>query len=331
MESPMKRVGVVGARLKEKTVLVTGGAGFLGSWICDAIDAFGGRIVCVDNLSSGSEKNIARLLGRRNFKLVKADVQTFSSDEEIDYIFHMACIASPPLYQKYPIETLDASVLGTRNVLEIAKRKNARGIVFTSTSEVYGDAAVIPTPENYWGNVNPVGPRSVYDEGKRVAETYCRSYFQMFKTPIRTARIFNTYGPRLDVKSSSQYGRVVVKFIAQALKNEPLTVYGDGSQTRSFCYVTDLIEGLIRLLLTPGLDGEIINIGYDRETSVLDLAKLIVGLTKSESKIVFEPLPVDDPRRRRPDIGKAGKLLGWKPTTPLKEGLTKTIGFISGV
>lgn len=331
LESLKKHVGAVGAGLKDKTVLVTGGAGFLGSWICDAINAFDGRIICVDNLSSGSEKNIAHLMGRRNFQLVKADVQTFSVDEKIDYIFHMACIASPPLYQKYPIETLDTSVLGTRNVLEIAKRADVEGVVFTSTSEVYGDTTVIPTSEDYWGNVNPVGPRSIYDEGKRVAETYCRSYFQKFNMPIRIARIFNTYGPRLDVKSSSQYGRAVVKFIVQALKNEPLTVYGNGSQTRSFCYVVDLAEGLIRLLLVPRLDGEVINIGYDRETSILDLAKLIICLTKSRSEIVFEPLPVDDPRRRRPDISKARKLLGLNPTTLLEEGLTKTIDFISCV
>lgn len=325
MKSLTRSLEVVCDRLEGKTVLVTGGAGFLGSWVCDVVDAFNGKIICIDNLSSGSEENIRHLLSRGNFKYVKGDVQSFSVDEGIDYVFHMACIASPPLYQKYPIETLDTNVLGTRNVLEIARKKEVKGFLLASTSEVYGDALVLPTPEDYWGNVNPVGPRSVYDEGKRVAETYCYSYFQKFHLPVRIARIFNTYGPRLDTRSTSQYGRVVVKFIDQALHNDPLTVYGDGSQTRSFCYVTDLVEGLFRFLLEPSLDGEILNIGNDEEISILDLAKLIIESARSDSYVVFEALPRDDPRRRRPDISKAGNILGWRPKISLKEGLKKTI------
>ena len=326
-----KSLDEMAPQLEGRTVLVTGGAGFLGSWTCDLINALGGKVICVDNLISGSEENVAHLLGKKNFRLLKTDVQNFSLDDDVEYIVHMACVASPPAYQKYPIETLDTSVLGTRNVLEIAKGMNVEGILFTSTSETYGDAKVVPTPEKYWGNVNPIGPRSVYDEGKRVAETYCKSYFEKFDVPIRVARIFNTYGPRLDVRSTSQYGRVVVKFIVQALSGNPLTVYGDGTQTRSFCYVTDVIEGLFKLLLVPGIDGETVNIGSDEEISVLSLAKIISELTGADSGNVFKPLPEDDPRRRRPEINKAEKLLGWKPKVSLKEGLEKTIDWISSM
>lgn len=316
-------------KIKNNTFLITGGAGFLGSWLCDVVNAFGGRIICIDDLSSGSEENIKHLLRRENFELIRKDICEFSIDKDADYVIHAACIASPPLYQKYPIKTLDTNVLGTRNVLKFAKRMNVKGFLFTSTSEVYGDARVIPTPEDYWGNVNPIGSRSVYDEGKRVAETYCYSYFQKFGLPVRIARIFNTYGPRLDIKSTSRYGRVVVKFILQALNNEPVTVYGDGSQTRSFCYITDIIIGLFRLLLKPGLDGEVINIGNIEESSIIDLAKFIIKLTKSQSKIVFRPLPKDDPKRRKPDISKARNLLKWKPKTNLKEGLLRTISWFN--
>lgn len=307
-----------------KTFLVAGGAGFLGSWFCDTLNTLGARIICVDNLSSSLEKSISHLKNN-NFQFIKRDISKYRSTEKIDYIVNMACIASPPLYQKHPIETLDASVLGTRNLLEIARKNDARGFLLTSTSEIYGDATIIPTPEDYWGNVNPIGPRSIYDEGKRVAETYSLSYHQKYKLPIRIARIFNTYGPRLDTKLTSQYGRVIIKFIVQALNNEPLTVYGDGAQTRSFCYITDQIEGLFKLLLQPGIDGEVINLGNDDERTILDLAKLIIQLTKSKSKITFQPLPKDDPKRRRPDITRARKLLEWQPKVSLKEGLTKTI------
>jgi len=326
-ETISEHLSKYGSGIAGKSFLVTGGAGFLGSWLCDVLDAFDARIICVDNFSSGSERNISHLK-KENFQLKKGDVSRFEPKEKIDYIAHMACMASPPLYQKHPIETLDASVLGTRNMLEIARKNNVEGFLFSSTSETYGDAEVIPTPENYWGNVNPIGPRSVYDEGKRVAETYCTAYHQKYGVPTRIARIFNTYGPRLDVKSTSQYGRVVVKFINQALSNEPLTVYGDGSQTRSFCYVTDLVEGLFKLLLEPDIDGEVINIGNDQEASILNLARLIIELTESKSNITFQPLPKDDPKRRRPDITKARKILGWAPKVNLEEGLSKTIEWL---
>jgi len=309
-----------------KTFLVSGCAGFLGSWFCDVLNSFGAKIIGVDNLSSSSETNISHLK-KGNFQLIKGDICNFRTDKKIDYVVHMACIASPPLYQKYPIETLDSSVLGIRNMLDIARKNNAKGFLFTSTSETYGDAQVIPTPEHYWGNVNPTGPRSIYDEGKRVAETYSMAYFQKYHVPVRIARIFNTYGPRLDVKSTSQYGRVIVKFIDQALNNAPISVYGDGSQTRSFCYVTDLIEGLVRLLLTPNIDGEIVNLGNDGEITILELAEFITKLTDSKSQITFHPLPKDDPKRRRPDITKAKKLLGWAPKISLEQGITKTIAW----
>jgi len=314
-------------KVSGKTFLVTGGAGFLGSWICDILDVLGAKIIAIDNMSSGSEKNISHIK-REKFQLVKGDVCKAEVHEKIDYIVHMACIASPPLYQKYPIETLDANILGTRNILEIARKNNVEGFLFSSTSETYGDALKIPTPEEYWGNVNPIGPRSVYDEGKRAAETYCQSYFQKYRLPVRIARIFNTYGPRLDVKSTSQYGRVIVKFINQAVSNEPLTIYGNGSQTRSFCYVTDLIEGLFKLLLKPNVDGEVVNMGNDEEITILNLANLIIKLTEPKSTITFQTLPKDDPKRRRPDINKAKNLLGWKPKINLEQGLTKTIKWL---
>ncbi|MEM2143717.1 MAG: UDP-glucuronic acid decarboxylase family protein [Candidatus Jordarchaeaceae archaeon] len=316
-----------GRELQEKTFLVTGCAGFLGSWLCDVLNAFDARIICVDNMSSGSERNISHLK-KGNLQLVKEDVSKYTAQEKMDYIIHMACIASPPLYQKYSIETLDASVLGTRNMLEIARKNDIEGFLFTSTSEIYGDAEQIPTPEDHWGNVNPIGPRAVYDEGKRVAETYCMAYHQKHGLPIRISRIFNTYGPRLDVKSTSQYGRVIAKFIVQALNNKPVTVYGDGSQTRSFCYITDQIEGLLKLLLTPNINGEVVNLGNDQEISILNLAKLIVDMTGSKSKITFHPLPKDDPKRRRPDITKARRILGWKPKISLEQGLMKTIEWL---
>ena len=305
------------SKVNGKTFLVSGCAGFLGSWLCDILSILDAKIIGVDNLSSGSESNVSHLK-KENFQLIKEDICEFRTNERIDYIVHMACIASPPQYMEHPIETLDASVLGTRNMLEIARKNDVKGFLFTSTSEIYGDAEIIPIPEHYWGNVNPIGPRSIYDEGKRVAETYCISFFQEYRLPVRVARIFNTYGPRLDVKSTSQYGRVIVKFITQALNNEPITVYGDGSQTRSFCYITDLIEGLLKLLLKPNIDGEVINLGNDEEISIINLANLIIKLTRSKSKITFQPLPKDDPKRRRPDLSKAKSLLNWVPKVSLE-------------
>ena len=312
-------------KIKNRKFLVTGGAGFLGSWFCDIVIAMGGKVTCIDNLSSGSKKNVKHLLENPNFEFIKADVTAFTTRKKYDYIVHMASIASVPLYQQYPVETLNANVIGTKNMLELAKKLKVKSILFTSTSEIYGDAKVIPTSETYWGNVNPYGPRSMYDEAKRVAEAYCYAFWKKFKVPVRIARIFNTYGPRLDIKGTSQYGRVIVKFIWQALNNKPVTVYGDGKQTRSFCYVTDQMVGLFKLLLTPGIDGEVINIGNDKETRIIDLARMIIRLTISKSKIVFKPLPPDDPRRRCPDLKKAKKLLGYKPKVSLEEGLKRTI------
>jgi UDP-glucuronate decarboxylase len=329
MEIPKIRDAIMelASKISEKTFLITGGAGFLGSWLCDVLVASGARIICVDNLSSGVKSNISHLR-KYQIQFVKEDICDLRIDKKVDFIIHMACIASPPLYQKYPIETLDTSTFGTKNVLEIARKNDVEGFLFSSTSESYGDAEVVPTPESYWGNVNPIGPRSVYDEGKRVAEAYCMAYHRKYNLPIRIARIFNTYGPRLDVSSTSQYGRVIIKFVTQALNEEPITVYGDGSQTRSFCYVTDLIEGLLILLLKPGINGEVVNLGNDKEISILNLARLIIELTSSRSKITFQPLPEDDPKRRRPDVRKALKILGWTPRVTLKEGLKKTIEWV---
>jgi UDP-glucuronate decarboxylase len=332
MEIPKIRDAIMEltSKISEKTFLVTGGAGFLGSWLCDVLVASGARIICVDNLSSGAKSNISHLR-KYQIQFVKKNVCDLRVDDKVDYVVHMACIASPPLYQKYLIETLDTSTFGTKNVLEIARKNDVEGILFSSTSETYGDAEVVPTPESYWGNVNPIGPRSVYDEGKRVAEAYCMAYYRKYNLPIRIARIFNTYGPRLDVSSTSQYGRVNIKFITQALNGEPITVYGDGSQTRSFCYVTDLIEGLLILLLKPDINGEVVNLGNDKEISILNLARLIIELTSSRSEITFQPLPQDDPKRRRPDIGKAQKILGWTPQVTLREGLLKTIEWVQAI
>ncbi|UCH03254.1 MAG: SDR family oxidoreductase [Candidatus Bathyarchaeota archaeon] len=315
-------------KIRGSLFLVTGGAGFLGSWICDVLNSFDANIICVDNMISGSESNISHLYGQENFSIIKNDVSNLTISENVDYVIHMACIASPPMYQKHPIETLNANILGTKNMLDFAKRIKVKTFLFASTSEVYGDAKIIPTPESYCGNVNLFGPRSVYDEGKRAAELYCYSYHKQFHLPIRIARIFNTYGPRLDAKLNTQYGRVVTKFIYQALKHRPLTVYGDGTQTRSFCYITDQIEGLFKLMLVPELDGKVINIGNDEEITILELAKLILKLTNSKSEISFESLPENDPKRRKPKINKAKRSLRWKPKIDLKTGLHKTIEWI---
>lgn len=317
-------------KITGKTFLVTGGAGFLGSWFCDVLDAFGANVICVDNLISGSSKNISHLLQKKNFKFVKHDVtKKIELDGMVDYIVHMASIASTPLYQKYPIETLDANIFGTLNMLELAKQKKVKGFLLTSTSEIYGNPPdnMIPTPETFPGHVASMGPRSMYDEGKRAAEAYAYNYFKQFGLPIRVARIFNVYGPRLDVESTSQYGRAIVKFLAQSIKNETVTVYGDGKQTRSFCYVSDEIEGLFKLLLTPDIDGEVFNIGNKDEISILDLANLIVKITNSKSEIVINSPPnfnlKDDPRRRCPDTTKARKLLNFSPKTNLEFGIDR--------
>jgi len=318
------RLKIFSGKISGKTFLVTGGSGFLGSWVCEVLAEMKAKVICVDNLSSGSKKNIERLVEENKIKFFESDVASFEMKDHVDFIIHMASIASPPLYQEYPIETLDANVLGTKKMLELA-RKNSAVMLFTSTSEVYGDTKKIPTPESDYGYVNSYGPRAVYDEGKRAAEAYCYAHWKKFKTKVRIARVFNTYGPRLDLKQTSQYGRVVVKFIDQALSNNPVTVYGSGKQTRSFCYITDMIVGLLAFLLKPNLDGKVVNMGNDSEISILDLAKKIINLTKSKSKIKFAELPKDDPRRRRPDLDRAKKLLEYETKVILDEGLKKTI------
>ena len=301
-------------------ILVTGGAGFLGSHLCDKLLASGHEIVCLDNLFTGSKDNIAHLLNHPKFEFVRHDViDPFKY--EVDQIYNLACPASPPHYQYNPIKTTKTSVMGAINCLGLAKRVKAR-VFQASTSEVYGDPAVHPQPESYWGNVNPIGRRSCYDEGKRVAETLFFDYHRENKVDIRIVRIFNTYGPRMHPND----GRVVSNFIVQALKGENLTVYGDGTQTRSFCYVDDLLEGFVRLMKQTETVGPI-NLGNPGEFTMLELAENVLKLTKSKSKIVHQPLPADDPKQRRPDITLAKKYLKWEPKIPLAEGLKKTIAY----
>ena len=301
-------------------ILVTGGAGFLGSHLCDKLLAQGHEIVCLDNLFTGSKANIARLAANPNFEFVRHDV-TDPFKYEVDQIYNLACPASPPHYQFNPIKTTKTSVMGAINCLGLAKRVRAR-VFQASTSEVYGDPAVHPQPESYWGNVNPIGKRSCYDEGKRCAETLFFDYHRENKVDIRVARIFNTYGPRMHPND----GRVVSNFIVQALKGENITIYGDGQQTRSFCYVDDLIEGFIRLMDQTETVGPI-NLGTPGEFTMLELAQNVLKLTKSKSKIVHKPLPSDDPRQRKPDITLAKKYLKWEPKVPLAEGLKRTIAY----
>jgi len=301
-------------------VLVTGGAGFLGSHLCDRLIAQGNDVVCIDNFFSGNKDNIRPLLAHPFFELIRHDV-IHPLFVEVDRIFHLACPASPIHYQQNPIKTVKTNVMGTINMLGLAKRIKSR-ILLTSTSEVYGDAQVHPQPETYWGNVNPIGVRSCYDEGKRVAETLMMDYHRQNRVDIRIARVFNTYGPRMAVDD----GRVVSNFIVQALRGEPLTVYGDGSQTRSFCYVSDLVDGLCRMIEAEGIIGPV-NLGNPGEFTIAELAETVLRLAKSKSKIVHKPLPQDDPIRRQPDIAAARNKLGWEPRVPLEEGLILTIDY----
>lgn len=306
-----------------KNILVTGGAGFLGSWICDVLVESKANVICLDNFSSGLKENISHLLGRKNFKFVQHDItQPIFFNEEIDIVMHLASRASPFEFEKYPIQILKANTLGIWVALGIAKKHEAK-FLYTSTSEIYGDAKEIPTTEEYRGNVNPIGPRSCYDEAKRCGESYVIAYRMQHGLDTRIARIFNTYGPRM--RAEGIYGRVVPRFVEQALSNKPITVFGDGTQTRSFCYVTDQVEGLLKLAFSERAEGEVVNIGSEGEITILELAKLIKELTKSSSEIEFHPLPKDDPMRRKPDISKAKKLLGWKPKVELEEGLRMMI------
>ncbi len=304
----------------QKRVLVTGGAGFLGSHLCERLLAEGHEVVCVDNFFTGQKKNIAHLIGNPYFEVLRHDI-TFPLYVEVDEIFNLACPASPLQYQVDPVQTTKTSVVGAINMLGLAKRTGAR-ILQASTSEVYGAPKVHPQREDYWGNVNPLGPRACYDEGKRCAESLFFDYHRQHHVDIRVARIFNTYGPRMHPDD----GRVVSNFIVQALADEPITIFGDGSQTRAFCYVDDMIDGLIRLMAHPDTTGPI-NIGNPQEITILDLAERVIRLTGSKSPLVFKDLPVDDPVQRCPDISRAKAELGWTPTTPLDDGLTKVIAY----
>jgi UDP-glucuronate decarboxylase len=309
-----------------KKVLVTGGAGFIGSWLCDVLISVGTQVVAVDDLSTGRMKNIGHLTKKPKFKLVKCDVCAFQSKEKFDFILHMAAHASPEEYQAHPIETLQTSSFGSANMAELA-RKNDATLVFASTSEVYGDAEVVPTPESYWGKVNPIGPRSCYDEGKRFAEALLIGYHKQYGLDLKIPRIFNSYGPRL--REDGLYGRAMSRFIMQALADDPITVYGDGKQTRSFCYVTDTVTGLMLLTTNEKAKGEVANIGNTQEVTILELATRIKEITKCKSPVTFHPLPKDDPKRRCPDINKLEAFLGWKPQVELEEGLKRTITWFS--
>ena len=308
-----------------RRVLVTGGAGFLGSHLCERLIDEKCDVLCVDNFYTGSKRNIAQLLGNTYFELVRHDI-TFPLYLEVDEIYNLACPASPIHYQEDPVQTTKVNVHGSINMLGLAKRIKAK-ILQASTSEVYGDPTVHPQPETYYGNVNCIGPRSCYDEGKRCAETLFFDYYRQHNLKIKVARIFNTYGPRMHLND----GRVVSNFIVQALRGEPLTIYGDGKQTRSFCYVDDLIEGLIRLMNTDDDVTGPINLGKPGEFTILELAEKVIELTNSRSDIIFRPMPVDDPMQRKPDITLARKYLEWEPEVALEEGLKKTIGYFEEV
>jgi UDP-glucuronate decarboxylase len=304
-----------------KRVLVTGGAGFLGSHLCERLLADGSEVICVDNFFTGTKNNIAHLAPNPRFELLRHDV-TFPLFVEVDEIYNLACPASPVHYQHDPVQTTKTSVHGAINMLGLAKRLRCK-ILQASTSEVYGDPEVHPQSESYWGRVNPIGPRSCYDEGKRCAETLFFDYHRQHKLRIKVARIFNTYGPRMHPND----GRVVSNFIVQALSGRPITVFGEGRQTRSFCYVDDLIDGLVRLMNSPDDVTGPVNIGNPGEFTIRELAEKVIGMTGTGSTLVFEKLPADDPKQRRPDIDLAKKALGWKPTVQLDEGLQRTIAY----
>ena len=305
----------------QQRILVTGGAGFLGSHLCEQLLARGANVICLDNFFSGTRLNIEHLLDHKRFELIRHDV-TFPIYIEVDEIYNLACPASPVHYQRDPVQTTKTSVHGAINMLGLAKRVKAK-ILQASTSEVYGDPNIHPQTEDYWGHVNPIGPRSCYDEGKRCAETLFFDYRRQNHTPIKVARIFNTYGPRMHPND----GRVVSNFIVQALLGRDITIYGEGLQTRSFCYVDDLVDGLTSLMATPGAVTGPINIGNPAEFTILQLASLVIELTGSSSQILHRPLPQDDPRQRQPDIAKAREILNWQPQTPLKAGLVATIAY----
>ena len=302
-------------------LLIAGGAGFLGSHLCDRLVAEGNHVICVDNFETGSLKNIRHLLSNKNFELVNHDINVVLEIKHLDGIYNFACPASPVAYQRDPIQTLKTSVIGALNLLNLANQTNSR-ILQASTSEVYGDPLIHPQNEKYWGNVNPIGIRACYDEGKRAAETLFIDSYRTNKTDVRVARIFNTYGSRMSMDD----GRVVSNFIVQALQNKPLTVYGDGSQSRSFCFVSDLIEGVVKLFNEDNLHSPV-NLGNPASTTIISLAREIIDLTQSRSKILFVGLPSDDPKRREPDITEAKRNLAWKPVVSRQDGLIATIKY----
>ncbi len=302
-------------------ILVTGGAGFLGSHLCEKLLSEGHFVYCLDNFSTGRLENISDHLTSQNFQLINADV-TIPISLEVDQIYNLACPASPPKYQSDPIGTTKTSVIGAINVLELAAMNNAT-VLQASTSEIYGDPDLHPQPENYWGRVNPIGIRSCYDEGKRCAETLFFDYYRQLNVKIKVARIFNTYGPRLHPSD----GRVISNLMMQAISNEPITIYGDGQQSRSFCYVDELIDGLVKLMNSDETVIGPINLGNPIEFSILELTKVILRICESKSAIEYSPLPSDDPRQRKPDITQAKKFLGWEPKIPLEQGLNKSLGY----
>lgn len=308
-----------------KKILVTGGAGFLGSHLCERLVSQGHFVVCVDNYFTGSKSNIQHLLSNANFEVIRHDV-CVPLYVEVDEIYNLACPASPKSYQKDPIQTMKTSFMGSYNLLGLAKRTKAK-IFQASTSEIYGDPFVHPQPESYWGNVNPLGPRACYDEGKRAAETLFMDYNRQHNVDVRVARIFNTYGPRMSVDD----GRVVSNFIVQALQGLPLSVYGEGTQTRSFCYVDDLIDGILALMESTSSGAQPVNLGNPHEVTVKSLAEQIQRLTGSTSRILNLPLPIDDPQQRQADITRATSILGWEPKIPLEQGLQKTIAYFQQV
>ena len=311
--------------LLKQTVLVTGGAGFLGSHLCERLLELDYQVMCVDNFFTGNKQNIVHLLDHPFFEVVRHDI-TFPLYAEVDQIYNLACPASPVHYRRDPVQTTKTTVHGAINMLGLAKRLKAR-ILQASTSEVYGDPEVHPQTEDYWGNVNPIGERSCYDEGKRCAETLFFDYYRQHALQIKVIRIFNTYGPRMHPYD----GRVVSNFILQALQNRPITLYGDGSQTRSFCYVSDLIEGMIKMMHSPDEVTGPVNLGNPGEFTVRELAEMILDITGSRSELVHEPLPSDDPVRRKPDITRAKDQLDWQPAIPLRQGLTRTVEYFEGL
>ncbi len=319
LHSKVSSEGLTGSK-----ALVTGGAGFLGSWICDFLIESNVLVDCVDDLSTGMPQNIDQLTGHRNFTFQKTDVTNLPSDSDYQLILHLASHASPDEYHRHPIETLTVNSHGTKNLLELARRKDAV-FFYSSTAEVYGNPTQIPTPESYWGNVSSTGPRSCYDEGKRFAEALCMAYYRTYGLDVRIIRIFNTYGPRL--RSDGFYGRVLSRFIEQALSGRDITVHGKGEQTRSFTYVTDTIHAVLLALKEPRMKGEVVNVGNPHEVTILDLAKRVKASTHSNSNITFHPRPPHDPQRRSPIITRANEILGWTPNVSLDEGLEKTVNW----